>query len=158
MFRRISQDAAVILLGLLAGAMLLIGVAFVGYWQSLDPDDFLKWFTVHANRIGDVMLPLGAAATLAAVVSAATSWNAGRAARAWSLASAVLAVVVVIVYFEAHAWRNAAFVVHAVPREHVAAERTAWARWHWVRVLLGLAAFWAQLRAVRSDSALGRKR
>lgn len=151
----ILHDAALILLGLLAGAMLLIGFAFVGYWQSLDPDAFLSWFAAHAHRIGDVMLPLGAAATLAAVMSATVSWRAGRAARTWALVSAVLAVLVVIVYFAAHAPRNAAFAAHAIPRERVAGELAAWARWHWVRVLLGLAAFWAQVRAVRSDSALG---
>ena len=158
MFARILQDAALILLGLLAGAMLVIGFAFVGYWQSLDPDAFLNWFTVHAHRIGAVMVPLGVAATLAAVASAAVTWPAGRAARTWSLASAGLAVLVVIVYFEAHAPRNAAFAAHAMPRERVAGELAAWAHWHWVRVLLGLAAFWAQLFAIRSQSRLGGKR
>ena len=40
-----------ILLGLFAGAMLLIGYAFVGYWQSLDPREFLNWFAAHSHRI-----------------------------------------------------------------------------------------------------------
>ena len=158
MFARIVQDAALILLGLHAGAMLVIGFAFVGYWQSLDPDAFLNWFSANAQRIGGVMIPLGAAATLAAVASAAFTWPAGRAARTWSLASAALAVLVVIVYFEAHAPRNATFAAHAVPPQHVAGELAAWARWHWVRVLLGLGAFWAQLLAIRSESALGERR
>lgn len=157
MFARILQDAALILLGLFAGAMLVIGFAFVGYWQSLDPDAFLDWFAAHAHRIGGVMIPLGVAATLTAVASAAVTWPAGRAARIWSLAAAALAVLVLIVYFEAHAPRNAAFVAHAMPRESVAGELAAWARWHWVRVLLGLAAFWAQLFAIRSQSRFGEK-
>src|SRR5881628_2971123 len=135
MLARILQDLALILLGLFAGAMLLIGFAFVGYWQSLDPDAFLNWFAEHAHRIGAVMIPVGVAATLAAFASAAVTWPAGRAARAWSLASAMLATLVLIVYFEMHAPRNAAFVAHAISRERVAAELAAWARWHWVRVL-----------------------
>jgi hypothetical protein len=154
MFARSFQDTALILLGLLAGAMLIIGFAFVGYWQSLDPESFLSWFTAHAHRIGSVMIPLGATATLAALASAAATWRVGRAARRWSLASAVLAALVLIVYFEAHAPRNAAFEAHSLPRERVAGELAIWARWHWVRVLLGIGAFWAQLRAIRSQGSV----
>ena len=155
MFARIVQDAALILLGLLAGAMLVIGVAFVGYWQSLDPDSFLNWFAAHAEKIGAVMIPLGAAATLAAVASAVATWRAGGAARTWSLTAALLAVLVIIVYLEAHAPRNAAFAAHTTPPERVGGELAAWAHWHWVRVLLGLAALWAQLLTVRSQPPIG---
>jgi hypothetical protein len=151
MLTRLLQDAALTLLGLLTGAMLLIGVAFVGYWQSLDPGAFLSWFAAHADRIGSVMIPLGGATTLAAVASAVATWRMAPAARAWTLTSAVLAALVVIVYFAAHAPRNAAFAARATPPERVAVELATWARWHWVRVLLGLAAFWAQLLAVRSQ-------
>ena len=154
MVTRILQDTALTLLGLFVGAMLVIGVAFVGYWQSLDPESFLTWFATHAHRIGAVMIPLGAGAMLAAVASATATWSGGRAARTWSLTSAMLAVLVVIVYLSAHAPRNAAFAARATPPESVGAELAAWARWHWVRVLLGLAAFWAQLLAVRSHSRI----
>ena len=54
---RALQDTALVLLGLLAGAMLVIGVAFVGYWRTLAPAVFLDWFALHAERIGSVMLP-----------------------------------------------------------------------------------------------------
>jgi predicted ester cyclase len=149
---RVLQDAALVLLGLFAGAMLVIGVAFVGYWQSLDPEAFLGWFAANAHRIGDLMIPLGVASTLAAVAAAAGAWRAGGAVRGWSVGSAVLAALVLLVYLGAHAGRNAAFAAHATPPEHVADELAAWARWHWVRVLLGLAAFWAQLVAIRSQA------
>jgi hypothetical protein len=149
---RALQDAALVLLGLLAGAMLVIGVAFVGYWRSLPPAAFLDWFALHADRIGIVMLPLGAAATVAALASAAATWPAGGGARMWSLGSAILAVLVVVVYGAAHAPRNAAFAARATPLEDVAAELAAWARWHWIRVGLGVGAFWTQLRTVRKGS------
>ena len=158
MFARILQDTALILLGLLAGAMLVIGVACVGYWQSLDPDSFLNWFAGHADRIGTVMIPLGVGATLAAVASAAATWPAGRSARTWSVTSAMLAALVVIVYLVAHAPRNAAFAAHATLPERVPGELTIWARWHWVRVVLGLGAFWAQLLTVRNQSPIRTKR
>jgi Na+/H+-dicarboxylate symporter len=155
MLTRILQDVALVLLGLLAGAMLLIGVAFVGFWQSLDSDSFLNWFAAHADRIGAVMIPLGLAATIASVASAAAAWPAGRAVRTWSLTSAMLAVLVVIVYLVLHAPSNAAFAAGTTPPERVAHELATWARWHWVRFLLGLAAFCTQLLAARSQSPIG---
>ena len=150
---RVLQDAALLLLGLFAGAMLVIGVSFVGYWQSLEPSTFLDWFAANADRIGGLMLPLGAAATLAALGSAAVTWPSGGRAGRWSAASAGLAVSILVVYFVVHAPRNAAFTSGAMPPERVAGELAVWARWHWVRVLLGVAAFWTQLVAIRAAAS-----
>jgi Anthrone oxygenase len=150
---RVFQDAALLLLGLFTGAMLVIGVSFVGYWQSLEPSAFLNWFAANAGRIGGLMLPLGAAATLAALGSAAVTWSSGDRARWWSTASAVLTVSILVVYFVVHAPRNAAFSSGGLPPERVTGELAAWARWHWVRVLLAVAAFWTQLVAIRARSS-----
>jgi len=150
---RVLQDAALLLLGIFAGAMLVIGVSLVGYWQSLEPRTFLDWFAANADRIGGLMLPLGAAATLAALGSAAFTWPSGGRARRWAAASAVLAVSILVVYFVVHAPRNAAFTSGAMPPERVPGELAVWARWHWVRVLLGVAAFWTQLFAIRAASS-----
>ena len=150
MSARIVQDASLTLLGLFTGAMFFIGIVLVGYWQSLEPDAFSSWFVANAPRIGGVMIPLGVAATLVTVGSAAVTWRAGGAGRGWSVASAVFAVLILVVYFTVHAPRNAAFETRSIAPERIAGELVIWARWHWVRVLLGLAAFWAQLLAVRS--------
>jgi hypothetical protein len=83
------------------------------------------------------MLPLGVAATLAALGSATVNWPSGGR----SAASAVFAVSILVVYFVVHAPRNAAFASAGMPPERVAGELAVWARWHWVRVLLGVAAF-----------------
>ncbi|MBI1816193.1 MAG: DUF1772 domain-containing protein [Deltaproteobacteria bacterium] len=139
----------VVLLGLLAGAMLLIAVAFVGYWQSLEPEAFLAWFATHAHRIGVLMVPLGAAATAAAILSAVVTWRIGGSVRAWALTSAVLALLVVAVYFAAHAPRNIVFAARSVAPENVSRELGTWATWHWVRVLLGVGAFYTQLLSIR---------
>jgi Domain of unknown function (DUF1772) len=150
---RVLQDAALLLLGLFAGAMLVIAVSFVGYWQSLEPSAFLSWFAANADRIGGLMLPLGAAATLAALGSAAVTWPSGGRAWPWSATSAVLTVSILVVYFVVHAPRNTAFTSAGMPPERVAGELVVWARWHWVRVLLGVAAFWTQLVAIRAASS-----
>jgi hypothetical protein len=65
----------------------------------------------------------------------------------------VLAVSILVVYFVVHAPQNAAFTSGAMPPERVAGELAVWARWHWVRVLLGVAAFWMQLVAIRATSS-----
>lgn len=150
MLRRTIQDVTVVLLGLLAGAMLLIAVAFVEYWQSLEPAAFLAWFATHAHRIGGLMLPLGAAATAAAIGSAVVTWRTGGGARAWALTSAALAVLVIVVYLAAHAPRNSAFAARSVAPENVSRELAAWATWHWVRVVLGVGAFYAEILSIRN--------
>ena len=48
-----------LVLGLLAGGMLVIGVSLVGFWKSLSPSDFQAWFASHAHLVGRVMIPLG---------------------------------------------------------------------------------------------------
>src|SRR5262245_56254913 len=60
---------ACLVLGLLAGGMIVIGVSIVGFWKSLPPAEFQAWFASHSHRLGGVMIPLGVvgiAATVAA--------------------------------------------------------------------------------------------
>src|SRR5207245_10618722 len=72
MSRRVrpASIASAFLLGLLAGAMLLIALAVAPFWQSLPPAEFRAWFAANAFRIGRLMIPLGAPAALAAVAAA----------------------------------------------------------------------------------------
>ena len=62
---------AAFLLGLLTGAMLLIGVSLVPYWSSLEPLEFSRWFSAHSGLIGRLMVPLGALATVTVVLAVA---------------------------------------------------------------------------------------
>src|SRR5882724_8207910 len=63
---RAASIVSAFLLGLLAGAMLLIAFAVAPFWQSLPPAEFRAWFAANAFRIGRLMIPLGAGAALAA--------------------------------------------------------------------------------------------
>src|SRR5207247_10844602 len=67
---RAVSIASAFLLGLLAGAMLLIALAVAPFWQSLPPAEFRAWFVPNAFRIGRLMIPVGAAAAPAAVAAA----------------------------------------------------------------------------------------
>ncbi len=66
---------SVVLTGLFTGAMLLVGVALVTFWQSLEPQAFLDWFAAHSHRVGRLMVPLGGAAVLATWAAAAVLWR-----------------------------------------------------------------------------------
>jgi hypothetical protein len=48
-----------VVLGLLAGGMVVIGISFVSYWKSFSPSDFQAWFASHSHLIGRLMIPLG---------------------------------------------------------------------------------------------------
>jgi hypothetical protein len=50
---------ACLVLGLLAGGMLVIGISFVSFWRSLTPSQFQGWFGSYAHLIGRLMIPLG---------------------------------------------------------------------------------------------------
>src|SRR5881628_4079519 len=157
---RAASIASAFLLGLLAGAMLLIALAVAPFWQSLPPAEFRAWFAANAFRIGRLMVPLGAAAALAAVAAAL----AGRGAPGSPslLRAAACAVGVGIVTLAVNEPANERF---AAPGALTDAETRAllarWVAWHWVRVGLGVGGFVAALRALtgirpRSGSAPGR--
>src|SRR5438552_3407732 len=78
-------------LGLLAGAMLVIGVVLLPFWSGLPPVELRTWFARHAGRTGALMFPLGGAA----MGAAAGAWLAvgGR----WSSLAAAAAAGVVAV-------------------------------------------------------------
>src|SRR5215510_8102349 len=61
--------ATALIIGLLAGAMLFIGVALVPFWQGLQPAEFRAWFALHSGRIGALMIPLGIAAVIASLAA-----------------------------------------------------------------------------------------
>jgi hypothetical protein len=76
-----------LVLGLLAGGMLVIGVALVSFWKSLAPSDFQAWFAAHAHLVGRLMIPqgVGAIAVTAAAVAACWRGSVTRAGRCWGL-------------------------------------------------------------------------
>src|SRR5262249_61525614 len=82
---------ACFMLGLPAGGMLVIGVAFVSVWQSLSPSDFQPWFASHSHLIGRLMIPLGTGSIVVAVAALVASW-CDPARRLWSQMATLTAV------------------------------------------------------------------
>jgi hypothetical protein len=121
----------------------------VPFWQRLPPDAFRGWFRDNSGRIGAVMFPLGAAATLSATAAAVVSRDLPRARRRplWLAAACTIGVTVVTMVVNEPA--NARFNGHDLRVEETSALLARWRRWHTIRVLLGAV---AALSAVRSLS------
>jgi hypothetical protein len=142
---RALEIATTFCLGLLAGAMLLIGGAIVPYWFSLDPSAFAAWFAQNSSFLGAVMVPLGGVTTLLALATALVSWRARSPARGYFAAAAALAVVVALVYLVEHASLNAAIASRSLSPAEVASARESWRDWHWARVGAGVLGFMCAL-------------
>ena len=139
---------ACLVLGLLAGGMLVIGVALVSFWKSLSPAEFQAWFAAYAHLIGRLMIPLGSASvavTLAALV-AARSRPVTR--RRWLLIATLSAIGVMVTYPIFFATANALFERGGLSDPDVRSLLDRWATWHWVRTVLGIVGFGAALRAL----------
>jgi MFS family permease len=139
---------ACFVLGLLAGGMLVIGVALVSFWKSLSPGEFQAWFAAYAHLIGRLMVPLGSASvavTLAALVGA----RAGPVTRRrWLLIAAISAIGVMVTYPIFFAATNASFERGGLSDSDLRSLLDRWATWHWVRTVLGIVGFGAALRAL----------
>jgi hypothetical protein len=139
------QIVATACLGLLAGAMVLIGGAIVPYWMSLDPGAFAAWFAANSRFLAAVMVPLGALATLLAFVVALAGWRARSAARVHFGVAFALAAVVALIYLVEHASLNARIESGTLAADEIVAARQSWRTWHWARTGAGVLGFLAAL-------------
>ncbi|MGY1836528.1 anthrone oxygenase family protein [Blastococcus sp. SYSU DS0510] len=139
MVARVLALVSAVLAGLLAGGMTLIDVVLLPFWRGVPPEQFRTWFAAHSGRIRRLMLPLaaGAAAVNAAsaVVQTAKGTRAGAASVAAGAAAGVVAITITV-----NEPMN-----HRFTAEHLADAETAsllerWARWHHLRVALGVVA------------------
>jgi len=140
---------ACLVLGLLAGGMLVIGVAFVSFWKSLSPSDFQTWFASYSHLIGRLMIPLGAGSVAATAAALVSCWSGPATRRAWLLVAALSAIGVMVTYPVFFAGTNEAFVRGGLSDSTVRSLLDRWAAWHWIRTVLGIVGFIAALRALQ---------
>ena len=144
---------------LLAGGMLLIRVVLVPIWQSAAPSEFRSWFRAYSDRTRRLMRPLGAASAATATGSAvAQAVTADGAARVSSVTAAAAAVGVAAVTLAVNEPANARFVGDGLSDDETVALLARWARWHDVRVALGVIGTLAAVRAVWAIGPYGRDR
>ena len=89
----IPTQMAAVLLGLLGGALLLIAMGLVPYWQSLDPTEFTELFRENSPIIAGIMMPLGfTAAGLTWLATGLAVWKK-LPSRYWLIAAFGLRIV-----------------------------------------------------------------
>jgi MFS family permease len=139
---------AAVLAGLLAGGMVLIDVVLLPFWRGLPPADFRQWFTAHAGRIRSLMVPLGAGAGMVSAASAAAQVAGGRHGRAASVAAAAATAGVIAITVSVSEPANHRFTGGKLTDAETTDLLRRWARWHHVRVVLGVAASVAAVSAI----------
>jgi hypothetical protein len=138
---------SVLLLGLLSGAMLLIAVSFVPFWRSMPPAEFRNWFSANSFSIGALMFPLGTASAVASV--AAWMFAQGQPTRRWLLLAMLAAQGVVLVTLAINEPANRLFAEPGALNDvDTSAVLATWIVWHWIRLLLGMGAFYAAVSAI----------
>jgi len=140
---------ACLVLGLLSGGMLVIGVAFVSFWQSLSPSDFQAWFASYSHLIGRPMIPLGAGSVAATLAALLACWSGPATRRGELLVAALSTIGVMMTYPIFFAATNESFVRGGLSDSTVRSVLDRWATWHWIRTGLGTVGFIAALRALQ---------
>lgn len=136
---RPAARVAAVLAGLLAGGMVFIEAVLLPSWKGLPPAEFRQWFTAHAGRIRSLMVPLGAGAGIATAASAAAEVARGdRATASVAAAAATAGVIAITVTVSEPA--NHRFTGGELTDAETTDLLRRWARWHHVRVVLGVAA------------------
>ena len=136
-----------VLAGVLTGGMVFIDVVLLPFWRGLPPAEFRAWFAAHSGRIRALMVPLGAATGIACTTSASARVVGGRrggpAAVAGGAAAGVIAVTVTV-----NEPANHRFAAGTLSDGETTGLLQRWARWHHVRVVLGVVATVAATRAL----------
>jgi len=137
-----------VLAGVLTGGMVLIEVVLVPFWRALPPAEFRAWFAAHSGRIRALLVPLGAATGIACTASAAVRAVGGRRGRPASVAAAGAAAGVIAVTVTVNEPANHRFTAGTLTDAETTQLLHRWARWHHLRVALGLTATVAAARAL----------
>jgi hypothetical protein len=144
----VIEYLAAAVLGLLAGAMLLIAMAIVPFWTTLEPTEFARWFRDYSPLLGRFMLPLGASATALTMFAVALARPVSSPHFRWLAVAAALAVGVVAIYPLYFSSANAALAGGGLAASEIASELHRWRKWHWVRTGAGVLSFFAVLRGL----------
>jgi len=141
--------------GVLAGGMVFIQVVLVPSWRATPPAEFRRWFTAHAERIRSLMIPLGAGAGAVSLASAVVQLVGRRRSGAAAVAAAMATGGVVAVTLTVNEPANHRFTSGSLTDPETQDLLRTWARWHHVRVVLGLAATVAATSAAQGSSVHG---
>lgn len=151
MLSRPLAIVSAVLTGVLTGGMVLIDVVLVPFWRGAPPGEFRAWFTAHSERLRALLVPLGAATGIACTASAVTRVAGGRRGGPAAVAAAGAAAGIIAVTVTVNEPANHRFTSATLTDRETTELLRRWARWHHLRVVLGLvatvAAAWALVGA-----------
>ncbi|SDM77336.1 protein of unknown function [Geodermatophilus siccatus] len=147
-----------VLTGVLTGGMVLIDVVLVPFWRGSSPAGFRAWFAAHSGRLRALLVPLGAATGIACTASAAVRVTGGGRGAPAAVAAAAAAGGVIAVTVTVNEPANHRFTSATLTDRETTELLRRWARWHHLRVVLGLVATVAAGRALADagDRAVSR--
>ena len=131
-------------LGLLIGSLLAEAFILVPYWREMDSAEFLKLHGSLGPKLYGYFAPLTILGTIIPIAAAVTPIILG-APVGLSIIPAFLVSTMLVIYCAYFKGANHSFETGSVGIDGVAEELRKWAQWHWVRVGLGLVAFFASL-------------
>ena len=144
--------AAVVILGLSAGAMLTEAALFVPYWQKMPAQDFLAWFKTNEPYLVKFF---GTSQIFGLIAIALTTilYQFQRLPNRNLLAiSSFLNILILLLYPIYFKQVNASFVAGTIDINNVSQELINWGLWQWVRTFLGASAFFVSVLALKEKN------
>lgn len=148
MIAEILQLLTSLILGLFVGSLLTEGAILVPYWRTLQPKTFLDLHPTLGPKLYRYFAPLTITATLLPTVTAGVCVWAGSETWTYSVAVAILVLLILGIYFVYFKAANASFETGSVGLDGLPAELQRWANWHWLRTVIGTTAFFLSLLAL----------
>jgi len=148
----ILQLVSCLALGLLVGSLLTEAMILVPYWRTMEPSEFLSLHGKFGPRLYIYFAPLTIMATVFPVLAAVMPVILGTTLHWLSVIPATITLVMLAIYFAYFKGANESFASGSVGVEGLSEELENWAKWHWVRVMLGIVAFIASLLVISTNA------
>lgn len=133
--------AAILILGLSAGASLAEAKLFVPFWKSLDGNQFFSWYQDNKARLVAFYSPMQIWSAVMALLAAIVQWFSGWKGKGSMGVSALFAFSVLATFFLYFKAANAALAAGPMPDHQLQARLVTWEIWQWIRIGLATVAF-----------------
>lgn len=147
----VAQIAA-LLLGMLAGGLLLLGLGFLPYWQSLDPAEFTQLFGANVPFIAGAMKPLGFSATGVTLLAAGLAVWKKLPTRNWLIAASVFTLCMLLTFPVFFAGANASLAGGTLGAAEITKTLGQWQLVHWFRTIAAIAGCFCAVSAGYSST------
>ncbi|BAJ01729.1 hypothetical protein [Shewanella violacea] len=148
MIIEILQLSSCLALGLLVGSLLTEAMILVPHWRTMEPKEFLSLHHTLGPRLFMYFAPLTILATIIPVLSGVMPLILGTSSHWISRVPAIITLIMLAIYFGYFKGANESFKSGTVGVEGLAEELKKWAKWHWIRVILGIVAFFTSLLVI----------